>query len=184
VAALVHQRPQPLDDATLVRRVRAGDDRALSQFYLRHARTVAGVIYRVLGSDVDLDDIVYEVFVEASESLANPPHRASLRRWLLSLAVRKAELRLKKRRGWLFFSRRADARADSRQGRVVRPPSEAVRAKYDRLERLSPKLRIAWVLHAFEGESVAEIAAICDASPAKVRRRIARAATRLQKLER
>ena len=48
----------PDDDAALVARAAAGDDRAFGLLYRRHARYVAGVVFRLLGDESELDDVV------------------------------------------------------------------------------------------------------------------------------
>ena len=47
-------------DALLVERATRGDDRAFATLYSRHVRYVAGVVYRVLGGDEELEDIVLD----------------------------------------------------------------------------------------------------------------------------
>ena len=38
--------------------------------YAAHARYVAGVVYRIMGSDPEIDDIVQETFIDAMDGLA------------------------------------------------------------------------------------------------------------------
>ena len=52
-----------LDDATLIDQVQTGDEAAFSQLYKRYARHIAGVVYRLIGDDAHLEDIVQETFV-------------------------------------------------------------------------------------------------------------------------
>ena len=55
----------PADDEALVAALRAGDRHAFRRFYHRHSRYVAGTVYRLLGNDHELDDIVQR-YKEAS----------------------------------------------------------------------------------------------------------------------
>ena len=57
------------DDAALVARALAGDRVAEAQLYRRHARVIANVAARLLGSRADAEDIVQETFVIALENL-------------------------------------------------------------------------------------------------------------------
>ncbi len=61
--------PVAEDDVTLVERAMRGDDQAFAAIYRRHARYVAGVAYRILGADSEVDDVVQETFVDAAKGL-------------------------------------------------------------------------------------------------------------------
>jgi RNA polymerase sigma-70 factor (ECF subfamily) len=167
------------DDATLVDRARRGDDGAFAALYRRHARYVAGVAYRILGSDGEVDDVVQETFVDAANGLSKIEDPARLRGWLAAIAVRRVHRRLARRARmrWLGLE----------LGRLGRPFSEPkdrerVDALYETLDRLSPKLRVPWVLSQIEGESLPEVARLCDVSLATVKRRVARAEERIRRL--
>ncbi|HEY8430134.1 MAG TPA: sigma factor, partial [Sandaracinaceae bacterium] len=59
--------PEP--DEVLVERARAGDERAFAKLYRRHAPYVAGVVYRLMGDELELDEIVQDTFVELRDQL-------------------------------------------------------------------------------------------------------------------
>ena len=67
-----------MEDAPLVAQALAGNDRAFSQLYRRHARYAAGIVYRLMGSDAELEDVIQEGFVDASRALASLPDVAAL----------------------------------------------------------------------------------------------------------
>src|SRR5688572_10280541 len=52
-------------DAALVVAARAGEDWAREALFRRHAPMVAGMAFRLLGRDEDVDDLVQDSFVEA-----------------------------------------------------------------------------------------------------------------------
>jgi len=166
-----------IDDATLVADAIAGDPHAFARLYRRHARYVAGVVYRLLGSDADLDDVVQEAFCDALKALGDLRDPSGLRPWLARIAVRRVHKRLARRRRWAWFLDEA---------RYVMPtisdPAERRRVEelYEALEGLAPDLRIPWVLHVVEGEHLPDVAVLCETSLATVKRRIATAATQLE----
>src|SRR5690606_22585492 len=95
--------PVPDDDATLVARAKAGDARAFTAIYRRYARYVAGVVLRLLGDESELEDVVQETFVAASEGLGRLEDGAALKSWLVTIAVRRVARRIarRQRRRWL-----------------------------------------------------------------------------------
>jgi RNA polymerase sigma-70 factor (ECF subfamily) len=166
-------------DEVLVARVLRGDDPdAFRRLYLRHARYVASVVTRVMGNDGDLDDIVQDTFIRATERLADLREPARVRRWLATIAVRHCQGRLarRRRRGWLRqqWTYAAAQASDPRD----RAPADEL---YAALDQIPDKLRVPWVLARIDGEKLEDVAAICEVSLATVKRRIAAAQTRLDR---
>jgi RNA polymerase sigma-70 factor (ECF subfamily) len=166
------------EDAALVASAIAGNERAFATLYRRHARYVAGVVYRLMGSDAELDDVVQEAFVDASRALASLEDPAGLRGWLATIAVRRVHKRFEKRRRWRWLVVHLE-----HVGTHVSEPRarEPVDALYEVLDTLPPDLRVPWSLHAIEGETLPEVAKLCGVSLATVKRRIADAAERIQR---
>jgi RNA polymerase sigma-70 factor (ECF subfamily) len=166
--------PQRLD-AGLLRAAAAGDERAFTELYLRHAAAVARVVHRLVG-DRDLDDVVQETFLHAALRMKGVREPDRVRAWLIAIAVRRAH-RLLRRQAWRRRTLRvwhwfAPDAGDQR----LRGPVDDVR---DALRAVAPADRIAWTLHLVEGASLPETAAACGVSLATVKRRIARAQARL-----
>ena len=82
------------DDAALIARVKKGDEAAFTQIYKRYSRHVAGVVYRLLGSDHHLEDIVQDTFVIGLRQLDSLREAAALRRWLTTIAIRRVKRHL------------------------------------------------------------------------------------------
>jgi RNA polymerase sigma-70 factor (ECF subfamily) len=176
-------RPRPVakakeDDAVLVARVVGGDEAAFVALYRRHAEHVARLVYRLLGNDAELDDIVQETFVLGLGALGALDDPGRLRSWLTTVAVRRVKRRLSQR-----YRRRDVEEAWSRVAPRVSDPAdrEPVHALYRELARLPAKLRIPWVLHHVEGETLPDVAAYCETSLTSVKRRIAEAERRLER---
>jgi RNA polymerase sigma-70 factor (ECF subfamily) len=165
-----------VDDAALVAQAIEGSERAFAALYKRHARYVAGVVHRILGRDDELDDILQEAFIDASHALEGLREPGDFRAWLVRITIRRVHKRLGKRR----LMRRLAAAMEWIAPRVETPAAEGeVRALYHALDKLSPKVRIPWVLHVIEGETLPDVAKSCDVSLATVKRRIAEAESTL-----
>lgn len=168
------------DDVTLVERAARGDQQAFATIYRRHARYVAGVAYRILGADGEVDDVVQETFVDAANGIRRIEDPARLKGWLARIAVRRVHRRLARRARmrWLGIE----------LGRLGRPFSEPkdrerVDALYETLDKLSPKLRVPWILSHVEGESLPDVARLCGVSLATVKRRLSKAEERIRRLQ-
>jgi RNA polymerase sigma-70 factor (ECF subfamily) len=58
---------------------------------------------------------------------------------------------------------------------------ERVDVVYEALDAIAPQLRIPWTLHVIEGQTLPEVAAICEVSLATVKRRIADASAIIER---
>jgi RNA polymerase sigma-70 factor (ECF subfamily) len=160
------------DDASLVARVRDGDQGAFRTLYHRYARIVAARAYWVVGDTCEVDDIVQETFIAAALGLHRLRDPGSLKAWLMIIATRRAQRCL---------ARRSKARRTGRALRGTAPTASdpAGRASVEQLEealeRLSPRLRVPWVISRVVGEPLPTVAQQCGVSLATVKRRLAKA---------
>jgi len=155
----------------LIERALRGDEQALSALYHAHAAYLAGVVYRMLGSDADLDDIVQETFIEGYKQLGALREPAKLRSFLVTIAVRRIHARLSFRYRLAGVARRLFGTAPR-----VSDPADAARvhALYEVLATCGARERVAWVLHRVEGYTLPEAAEQSNVSLATVKRWIAR----------
>lgn len=172
--------PAPEDDAALVRALRAGDRQAFRRLYQRHNRYVAGTVYRLLGNDHELDDVVQDTFLDGHRHLDQLQRPERLRSWLCSIAVRHVQRRLKKR-GRLRQVQRQAALEQATVNAGSRGDQELSAALYVALDELSPEVRVPWILHHVSQHTLPEVAALCEVSLATVKRRIAKAGQRLRR---
>jgi RNA polymerase sigma-70 factor (ECF subfamily) len=160
------------DDATLVARVREGDQGAFRALFHRYARMVAARAYWVVGDTSEVDDIVQETFIAAAMGLDRLRDDSALKAWLMIIATRCAQRCL---------ARRSAVRRTGHALRHTVPTASdpAGRASVEQLEealdRLSPKLRVPWVLCRVVGEPMPSVAEQCGVSLATVKRRLVKA---------
>lgn len=169
---------QDLSDGELVERVQAGDRRSFDALYLRHARYVAGTVFRVIGDDRELDDIVQESFILACEHIRRLKDPQRFRRWVVTIAIRESTRVLRKRR-----RRNTIGGQIAHSAPTASVPEDLAPAKelYAALGQLPDKLRVPWTLYRVVGESLTETAEACEVSLATVKRRIAAAEERLER---
>lgn len=113
-----------------------------------------------------------QTFLSASLDLAQLREPAGFRGWAAGICVHAVHRRLSARQRW---RRLVDAIS-----LLVRPSSEPseldeARALYRVLDQLSADLRVPWVLHTIEGETLPEVARMCGVSLATIKRRVASA---------
>jgi RNA polymerase sigma factor (sigma-70 family) len=87
------------DDADLVRAARTGSDAAFGRLVQRNQQVVRGFLRRTLGGGWgEADDLAQETFLAAWGSLRTLKGADSVRSWLLGIAWRKAQDRIRSAR--------------------------------------------------------------------------------------
>jgi RNA polymerase sigma-70 factor (ECF subfamily) len=162
-----------LVQGTLAGPALAPDPGDFDAVFRHYAPYVARVGLRLLGAESELDDLVQEVFMEAHRGLGGLREPGALRGWLTRICVRRATRRLRQRRLRVFLSLEAVSDAELPLDASASPELAAeVAALYRRLSRMASKERVVWVLKHVEGESLDEIAFLCDCSKSTVQRRL------------
>lgn len=170
--------PGPVDDSGLVLRIQGDDEAAFRELYLRHAAYVARVVYRLMGDDADVDDIVQDTFVDAADGIATVHEPGSIRRWLVVIAVRRVRRTLVRRRRRRWFGGQMAEMAPRASDPADR---RLVDELYDALGRLPDEMRIPWVLARVEQQPLKDVAEACAVSLATVKRRLVEADDRLER---
>jgi RNA polymerase sigma-70 factor (ECF subfamily) len=175
-----HQRvvelPIPDSDAALVGALRAGRVDAGRTLFERYGRDVERVLFRVLGPDTELPDLLQDVFVAALTSIDQVRDPSALRGWLTGIAVRKARKCIVKRRRWRIIQFFAPTDMPEGEARVAPVEvSEALRCTYEVLDRLPADERLAFALRHIDGMELTVVATACGVSLATIKRRLVRA---------
>jgi RNA polymerase sigma-70 factor, ECF subfamily len=179
----VEDTPERVAQRQLVAAARAGNERALRIIYEDHEHQVRGHLFRLLGRDSEVDDLVQIVFSRAFAALDTFEGKASLSTWLYRITVNTTHnlMRQRFRRDrmqravrWFDSSRGADRISATK----VEARDEAQRI----LERLCPELRQIFVLYHYEGLTLQEIADILERPISTVGDRLTRARKTLRKL--
>lgn len=159
-----------------------GREPTLEALYEDYAAYVGAVASRILGRAGEVEDVVQDVFALAVRGLKRRDDEREIKGWLAKVTVRRCLRQLRLRRLWGLldstpapsYERLAEPSAGPEERQLV---SEVYRA----LDRLSAAERVAWTLRHVEGETLEEVAALCECSLATAKRRIASAHEKLQK---
>lgn len=135
--------------------------------------------FRLLGRDIDLDDLVQDSFVEALSNLHRLQQPAAFGGWLKTIVVFRAGKLIRRRRlatrlGLARGSLGIDLDALIAPGAPADVAAE-LRRVYRAVEAMPAELRIPLVLRRVEGLTLEEVATLTRTSIATVKRRIAEA---------
>jgi RNA polymerase sigma-70 factor, ECF subfamily len=171
-------------DAELVARALDGERLALHLLYSRHVCAVAERITRLLARSVEAEDVVQDAFIAAFRDLPQLGERERFAPWLMSIAVRQAHRRFRRRRLLARFGLDQGA-DDARLAQVADPAaSPEQRAELARLDgklaRVPADQRLAWMLRHVEGCTLDEVAEQCGCSLATAKRWLDKAERQLQ----
>jgi RNA polymerase sigma-70 factor (ECF subfamily) len=168
-------RGSEADDAALIAAARLGDGAAFARLFRLHADTVRTRITRLVGPVPERDDLVQQVFIALHRGLPTYRSEAKLSTYLHRIAVNIAYDHLRGRHRAAEKEGPLDAEALVAQLGPALDDQVAARADLARLfgllNQLSPKKRIAFVLVAVEGCSLAEAAELIGARKAAVKQR-------------
>lgn len=169
-------------EADLVAACVRGDRGAERELFRREYPRVYRLVYRLVGSTRDLDDILQETFIAVFRGLPRFRGDARLATWIDRIAVRAVFDHFAARRRQPVpvevVADRVDASGDPGDRAQAR---EGLRRLYAVLATLSIDARIAFALYAIDGRSVAEVASITRTAQVTAKLRIWRARRELQR---
>jgi RNA polymerase sigma-70 factor (ECF subfamily) len=168
------------EDRSLVERCIGADRAAQRELFRRESRRVHATLFRILGSNLSMDDLVQDVFIEVFKSLPSFRGESSLSTWIDRCTAHIAISHLRKKRPRLVEMVAETQSSDaSPEERVLL--KEAARRLYAELDRMDPTLRLAITLHVIDDRPVAEVAQIMEASVVATKTRVWRARRHLEK---
>ncbi len=152
---------------------------SFDEAYRAHVQTVARWARYLGGADVDVEDVVQEVFLVVSRRLAGFRGDARFTSWLFEI-TRRIVANQRRRRRWLLLGKMGKedwAKLPSPDGN---PLAELERRQtgalvYRALGKLSEKYRTVLVLYESEGLSTREIAELCQLNLSTVKVHLHRA---------
>jgi RNA polymerase sigma-70 factor (ECF subfamily) len=164
------------EEEELIARAVGGDTVAFRALYTRHRADVARLVYRMIGGQSDLDDVVQEVFFQVFRSLKDFRGQAKFSTWLHRVTVNVVLMHRRAARSRPTYAEEQaqDLTPDDDQSAPDEDADrrERVRAFGRLLDRLADKKRIVFVLHELEGMAPAEIAKAVGAPVLTVRTRL------------
>lgn len=177
------QGAPPPSDEELVLRALEGERAAEDALVRRHARDVARIASRLLGSRDDVEDLSQEVFLAAFEQLDRLNKPSAFRGWLLRIVINKSRMLIRKRRMLRLMGldrTTPDATLEEIAAPGLQPEVCAELAEIDEaLWKLPAEQRIAWVLRHVEGHTVRDVSRLTGCSLATAKRRLGEAHRRV-----
>jgi RNA polymerase sigma-70 factor (ECF subfamily) len=174
-----------VEDVLLVDRCLTGEPAATRELFKRHRGRVHACLFRVLGTNRDMDDLLQDAFLQVFQSLRNWRAEASLATWIDRVAVRCAYryLTQKGRRVQTDLLGDDDAvvgiEGTSARRQLAR---DGVKRLYAALDELSPAARLAFTLHEIDGRPLSEVAELVGSSVTATKLRVWRARKRIESI--
>ncbi|HWU86184.1 MAG TPA: RNA polymerase sigma factor [Kofleriaceae bacterium] len=169
-------------DRDLAHRAASGDRGAQRELFLAQRAAVHHALYRILGGNRDLEDLLQDAFFEIFRALPSFRGDSTLSRWCQTIATRVAYLAISRRRpqpvDLALVEEIVPDDADTRRQVMMR---EAARRLYAALERIEAKQRVAFALAVIDGRSLAEVAELTESTVIAVKTRVWRARKDLMK---
>lgn len=177
-------------DLPLVDASASGDMAAFEELVRRHDQKLLRIARQVTRNLEDAQDVVQETFLKAFEKLHQFQRNSKFSTWLIRIAINQALMKVRKMRyaqelpleyeGSDGESLPVDLADWSPDPELLYSRSELHEILHNALEKLSPSLRIVFVLRDVEGMSLPESAAVLHLHPSAVKARLYRARLQLR----
>ena len=175
------------DDADLVMASKAGDSKAFEELVARYDRKVFGIAYHIIHNFDDAQDVVQETFIKVFQNLGQFRADSKFSTWLYRIVVNQSLMELRKHRRKAPVAIELSLDSDE-EGRLPidfsdwRPnPEQQYKESEQRdlltrlLMDLRPALRVVFVMHDIEGQSLRETAEALSLTLSAVKTRSLRA---------
>jgi len=181
------------DDLALVRASRRGEVAAFERLVKRYDGKLLRIAQNVTHDLNDAKEAVQEAFLKAFQKLDQFQEHAKFSTWLVRITLNESFTKLRKHRARLESSIDSSAYADSETARLpldvadwspnpgaLYRASELHEILINSLQRLSPALRIVFVLRDIEEYSINETCEILNLTATAVKTRLSRARLQLR----
>ncbi|HKE14984.1 MAG TPA: sigma-70 family RNA polymerase sigma factor [Kofleriaceae bacterium] len=171
------------DDLELARRSAGGDIAAQRQLFRDQRGRVHRTLYRILGSNADMEDLVQDVFLEVFRSLDRYRGEARLSTWIARITARVAMHYFGRRKppSYSLDALPFEVEAAGPSAEQVALAREAARRLYRALDRVEAAQRVAFALHVIDGIPLREVADITESSLVATKSRVWRARREIEK---
>jgi len=170
-------------DLDLAQRCQHGDGAAFEELYRAHAGRLFNLVFRMVGSTTEAEDLLQEVFLTAYRKLGSFRGDSSLGTWLYRLAVNHCLDVLRGRQAKMARVTDSLDEEGAMEPAAAAPviPSAVSRLDLDRaIARLPPGCRAAFVLHDVEGFEHGEVATMLGVSEGTSKSQVHKARMKLR----
>jgi RNA polymerase sigma-70 factor (ECF subfamily) len=192
-ATLPAQTYMPDDDTALVQASRGGDVAAFEQLVKRYDAKLLRIAQKVTQNPEDAEEAVQEAFFKAYQKLDQFQGHAKFSTWLIRITLNESLMKLRKQRATLkqLVDNDVDADSDSERRQfdvadwapnpeMLYRESEFREILITSLQRLSPALKVVFVLRDIEEHSLRETSEILNLTETAVKTRLSRARLQLR----
>jgi len=164
-------------DLALAQRAADGDRAAQRELFHHLKNAVHHTLFRILGANRDIEDLVQDAFLEIFRALPSFRGESSLSRWAQTIATRTAYLAIERRRPAAVDLEVVEDEIVDRDpdAHRVAQAKQAAKRLYAALDKIDAKQRVAFALAVIDGLSLAEVAQLTEATVVAVKTRVWRA---------
>jgi len=167
-------------DHNLMKRVQKGDMVAFNDIVDRYKDRLKNVIFRMLKSDEEAEDIVQETFVRVFQHRDSFDFRHCFSTWIYTIALNLARNELRKRKRFKFYDIFDMQGKENEISTEMDVPSNLPKAIEKAMETLPEKYKTAFVLRDIEELPYDEVAKIMNIPLGTVKSRVNRARAMLR----
>ncbi len=181
----------PVDEALSLDALRAGDRNEFARLVDLFSGRIYRLALQITGNTQDAEDVLQETFLKAFHALPGFEGRSSLSTWLYRIAVNEALMILRRQK--VQFSLAEDNESNDEEKTEALQlvdwcclpedelqSTETRRVLEEAIQRLSPALRVVFLLRDVEGLSVKDTADSLGITESAVKVRLLRARLRLR----
>jgi RNA polymerase sigma-70 factor (ECF subfamily) len=191
LAVIPRETQARVDEAHLIREVRAGNTEAFEYFVRQYQPKITRIAYRLLKDVGEADCAAQESFLRAWQNISEFREGSTFETWLTRICINWCKDRLKRRRVVLYFHQASDEGGEEPGPRDTSPhpdPSPERRAHSreirerlrEAIEALSPRQKAVFTLKHFEELSIPEIAELTGLDSGTVKSHLFRAAHKIR----
>jgi RNA polymerase sigma-70 factor (ECF subfamily) len=179
-----------VDDVTLVRRAKAGDEAAFTELIHRHEARVYNHALRLMGNAQDAEEVLQDTFLQVYRNLARFEERSRFSTWVYRIATNEALMRLRrasrKREVLLEDLPGKDEREGDEVRDFARSPlddvfDQEIRERlHEVLAELPEEYRVVFTMRDIDELSNAEVAEVLGISVPAVKSRLHRSRLHLR----
>ena len=172
-----------VEDVLLVDRCLTGEPAATRELFRRHRARVHACLFRVLGTNRDMDDLLQEAFIQVFQSLRGWRAEASLATWIDRVSVRVAYRYLSQKQRRIQTDVLGDddvLPGGEGPGARRQLARDGVKRLYSVLDELGAASRLAFTLHEIDGRPLAEVAELVGSSVTATKLRVWRARKKVE----
>ncbi len=183
------RRLREIHDRRLVRRLKAGDERAFEELVRTYKNRIFGLLYRMIGNRQEAEDLAQEVFITVYRAIGTYRGEGRFYTWLYRIATNTCKNRMKYLKGRHYHRRVAVEDAPEAPGEIEGPslqsqvPGPEAATEGHRLESaiqrelaaLDEEYRLLIVLRDVQGLSYQDILRITGLQEGTLKSRLHRA---------